>query len=71
MIVLVPGVIPVTIPEEPIMATAVLLLVHIPPPAVLPNIVVAPAHTCSVPLITEGAKFTIIVVVAVQPAAVV
>jgi len=56
---------------EPTVATVVLLLVQVPPPAVLPSVVVAPAHTCNVPLITDGAKFTIMVVVVAQPAAVV
>jgi hypothetical protein len=68
--VAVPGILAVTTPVEPTVATAVLLLVHTPPPAVLPSEVVAPAHTCNVPLIADGAKFTVITVVAVQPEAV-
>jgi len=75
VITVVPGAIPVTAPAPPApaltTAAAVLLLVHIPPPAVCPILWWPLPQTCSMPLITDGAKFTIMVVVAVQPAAVV
>ena len=58
-------------PADPTKATAVLLLVHVPPPAVLPNAVVAPSHTCNTPLIADGARFTVTIVVLLQPAGVV
>ena len=67
VIVVVPGIMPETTPVPEIVPTVVLLLIHVPPPAVLPNAVAAPAHTCSVPLIAEGAKFTVTTAVVVQP----
>ena len=71
MISEVPAIPPVTRPVAPIEATDVFPLIQVPPPAVLPNNVVAPAHTCSTPLIAVGAKFTVITAVAIQPAPVV
>jgi len=67
----VPGALPVTVPVVLMVAVTVLPLVQVPPPAVLPSVVVPPAHKCNIPLIAEGARFTVIMVVAVQPATVV
>jgi len=54
---------PVTTPEPFIVATPVLLLVHVPPPASL-NAVVMPTHTLAVPPIGDGSALTDIVAVA-------
>ncbi len=54
---------PVTIPvDEPIVATDVVLLDHVPPPASV-NVVVKPAHTLAVPDIEDGKVFTVTTVV--------
>ena len=59
---------PVTIPvNEPIVATAVLLLVQVPPAAPSLSAVVAPTHACNIPVIAVGPEFTVTVVAAVQP----
>jgi hypothetical protein len=50
-------------------ATDALLLVHVPPVAVLISVVVAPAHTLLLPLIAAGAVFTVMVLVAEHPEA--
>lgn len=62
---------PVTIPDvAPIVATVVLLLVHVPPGVASVNAVVNPWHTVVTPVI--GAKgYTVTVVTAVQPSDVV
>ena len=58
---------PVTMPEElPAVATAVLLLLHVPPATVLCKAVVPPAHTVSEPVI-GATGFTVMVVVIEQP----
>jgi hypothetical protein len=55
VIVVVPGVNAFTIPlDEPIVAMAPLLLVHIPAGAVLPNGDVLPTHTLNVPVMGPG-----------------
>ena len=65
---LVPGDAPVTTPVKVItVATVVLPLVHVPPPAALPSAVVTPIHTCNVPVMPNGARFTVTVAVAVHP----
>ena len=51
---LVPAVTPVTTPEELIVATEVLLLVHVPPPVASPSEVVRPWHTVNAPVIAAG-----------------
>jgi hypothetical protein len=62
---------PVTTPvPEPTVATAVLLLVHLPPLMVLLSVPVAPAHTDDGPVIAESA-LTEIAVLTTQPEAVV
>jgi hypothetical protein len=64
----VPVVAPVTVPEErPTEATDVLPLLHVPPVVVFPNDTVKPAHTVSVPDISDGNGFTVMVVIMIQP----
>jgi hypothetical protein len=64
----VPADTPFTIPENvPIIATAVLLLLHVPPGVGLVSIVVVPRHALSRPDIGLGSGFTVTVVIAVQP----
>jgi hypothetical protein len=63
----VPAIFPVAIPDDdPIVATVVLLLDHVPP-ALLLTVVVSPAHTEAVPLMAAGIAFTVTVLVAKQP----
>ena len=67
--VAVPALIPVMMPEvAPIVAIAVLLLVHVPPAAVLVSVVVEPIHTSAVPAIEAGKGFTVNEAVRIQPA---
>ena len=65
--VAVPAVTPVTIPDMPIVATAVLLLLHVPPVVVLLNVVVAVAQTIAVPVMVPatGSGLTVTSIVAV------
>ena len=68
MIVAVPVNIPVTMPEvEPIVATAGLLLVQVPPNTASLNTVVCPTHTPVLPMIGVGTGVTVIVLVAAHP----
>ena len=62
----VPADTPVTIPDaEPIVATAGVLLLQVPPVVVLDNVVVAPIHVVSVPVIGEEiAELTVTTLVA-------
>ena len=63
-----PSVMPVTVPvEDPIVATAVLLLLHTPPLVALVNVVVKPMHTFVVPPIAAGFGLTVKLVTAIQP----
>jgi hypothetical protein len=55
-------------PDVPIVATPVLLLVHVPPLVVDDRVVVAPAHNEVIPDIAAGSAFTVIDVVLTQPA---
>lgn len=50
----------------PIVATAVLSLVHVPPVVLLLSVVVAPVHIAVVPVIGPGAAVTVIVAVTLQ-----
>ena len=60
-IVVVPVPTPVTEPEdEPIVAAAVLLLAHVPPPGEHVSELEAPTHEIDDPLIAPGAIFTVI-----------
>ena len=64
-----PPAMPVTIPSvAPIVATPVLLLLHVPPLVALASVVVAPAHTLVVPVMAVARELTVTVVVAEQPA---
>ena len=62
----VPADTPVTIPDaEPIVATAGVLLLQVPPVVVLESVVVAPMHVVSVPVIGEEiAELTVTTLVA-------
>lgn len=61
VIVGVPAATPVTIPEElPTVASARLLLVHVPPETALVNVVVNPTHTLVVPEKEPGEGLTVI-----------
>ena len=69
--VAVPPETPVTSPVVLTVATAVALLLHVPPPVVLVSVILLPAHTDEGPEIalTEGLTLTVTerVAVAVQP----
>ena len=52
---------------EPIVAIAVLLLLHVPPEVASLRLEVNPEQTTESPVITGGAGFTVTVCVAVQP----
>ena len=74
--VVVPAVIPYTVPVASIVAFAVLLLLQVPPvvPPVPPlavslSAVVLPAHTDIAPVIVSGSAFTVIALVTRQPLA--
>jgi hypothetical protein len=68
VIVAVPATRPFTTPvDEPIVATVVLLLDHIPPSVVLLKLVVSPIQTLAVPDIAEGCGFTVTTVFLKQP----
>jgi hypothetical protein len=64
--VTVPVVTPVTIPVLPMVATAVLLLLHTPPVTAFANVIVAPVQTVEgpviVPALSEAPMFTVLVV---------
>jgi hypothetical protein len=66
-IVVLPPDTPDTIPEVPIVATPVALLLHTPLPVVLARDVVAPTHAINVPVITStvGTTFTVTIAVTV------
>ena len=59
---------PVTIPdEEPMVAFAVVLLVHVPPASISDRVCVAPTQVENVPVMVDGNGFIVMVVVATQP----
>ena len=58
---------PVTILVDPIVAIAVLLLLHVPPTVASARVVVKPGQTVVVPVIAAGNAFTVIVAVALHP----
>ena len=62
-----PASIPVTTPVVDIVATAVLLLVHAPPPVVLLKVMLCPRHTVDEPVIVTGKPLTVTADVTVQP----
>ena len=58
---------PVTAPvEEPIVATAGLLLLHIPPPRSV-SVSVMPTHRCVLPAMLSGKEVTLTVVLMEHP----
>ena len=60
---------PDTVPvPEPMVATPVVALVHVPPVGVELNVVVLPAQTDAVPVIVVGRALTGTLAVALQPA---
>lgn len=59
--------IPVTTPEELTVATAVLLLLHVPPGVASVSAVVAPTQRVSVPPMGAGLLLVVIVNVVKQP----
>ena len=63
----VPADTPVTTPVVLTVASAVLLLDQVPPVGELESAVVKPAHTVSVPLIADGVRLTVTVLVVWQP----
>jgi hypothetical protein len=65
--IVVPAAIPVTTPDAEIEAVAALLLVHVPPPGVLPRLVVYPTHTLAAPTIAVGLWLTVIVLLTAHP----
>ena len=67
-IVVVPADTPVTVPEaEPMVATAVLVLLQVPPEVASLNVVVKPTHTVEVPEIAAGKGLTVTLVTARHP----
>ena len=68
MIVVAPGVTPVTMPlKEPINAVVGWLLVQVPPLTLSVSGVVAPAHALPAPVIAVGPLLTVTVLVVEQP----
>jgi hypothetical protein len=66
--VVVPPPAPVTRPvAEPMVATAVLLLIHSPLPVALVSVVVVASQIAKVPAIATGVGFTVTVVDLIQP----
>jgi hypothetical protein len=53
--------------EEPMVATPVLALLHVPPPVLLPNVVEVPGQAFKVPVMFAGMPFTVMVNTALQP----
>ena len=58
---------PLTTPVEPMVASEVLLLLHVPPAVALLSVTDAPVHNPAVPFIAVGIAFTVAVVVTEQP----
>ncbi len=52
---------------EPIVATVILLLLHVPPPVALLRVVVAPKQILIEPVINAGVAFTVIIALRTQP----
>ena len=68
MIVAVPPATPVNVPEaEPIDATKLLLLVHVPPLAASVSVTVDPIHVAALPNIAVGNAFTVTTAEAAHP----
>jgi hypothetical protein len=59
----------VTTPEVlPMVATAVVTLLHVPPGVVVERVMVEPIHTGTDPLMAAGVRFTVITLLVEQPA---
>jgi hypothetical protein len=69
VIVVKPGLLPVTTPALPTVATVVLLLLHAPPVETSDSVIVEPTHTLPGPRIGGGGALTVNSVVATQPVA--
>jgi hypothetical protein len=68
VISVVPGLTPVTNPvDEPMVATAVVPLIQVPPADASVNVIVAPTHTVVGPPIAAGSGLTVIAFTAKQP----
>jgi hypothetical protein len=68
VIVAVSAAIPLTTPVDASMdATALLLLIHVPPPTASANVVLLPVHTLAAPVITGGNAFTVTTAVTELP----
>ncbi len=67
MILAPPVDIPVTTPLVFTLATAVLLLLQVPPEVVSARVIADPIHTAAPPVIAPGNGFTVIVLVLRQP----
>src|SRR6185312_13651484 len=62
-----PGIMPVTIPDkESTAATAVLLLLHVPPGTISLSVVFAPLHMVVIPVTGSSTGYTVTVVIAMQ-----
>lgn len=64
-----PAAIPVTTPLASTVATAVLLLTHVPPGVALFSTVIAPSHTFIRPVMGEGSGLTVKLCERIQPVA--
>lgn len=65
--VLVPPPVPVTMPDvTPTVATAVLLLAHVPPVTASLSVVVVPWQRLPAPAMAVGVRFTVIVAVVIH-----
>lgn len=67
VIIAVPAVNPVTVPEELMLPMDGALLLHVPPPVVSDKVVVNPVHTVVLPVIGFGRGLTVTTEVVVQP----
>ena len=65
----VPGAAPHTVPDDGLarVATAILLLLHVPPVVDSPKVVDVPWHTLRIPVIAEGRPLIVTVTDFVQP----
>ena len=63
----VPPEIPCVIPVEPMVASVISLLLHMPPVVASVSVVVAPRQIFPTPLIPTGDGLTVIGIVTVQP----
>ena len=65
---LVPSATPFTTPVvEPMVAVAVVVLIHVPPATASLRVIVAPTHTALGPVMAVGMVYTAIVVLTLQP----